>query len=261
MLSKSSINTCFNLVRRDMHVFWPTFFDRFINGTIWVVLTVIIFQYVFPQMGMSQDYAVFMACANCMSWGFFEVMGNVARLVGDLIGPKAIEYDLTLPLPQWLVFTRLAISNALQAMAIALFILPISKLVLWEQFNFAQVSFGKFAVIFVLGNMFYGFFSLWLASITKNMDAINNVWMRVVFPLWWVGGYQFSWGTMNKMAPRFAKVCLLNPLVYSFEGIRAAILGQEGFINVWYCAGALILASIVVGYIGTRRMMARLDCL
>lgn len=257
----SSITTCLNLVRRDMHVFWPTFFDRFINGTIWIVLTVVVFQYVFPQMGMSQDYAVFMACANTMSWGFFEVMGNVAELVGDVTGPKTIEYDLTLPLPQWLVFTRIAISNALQAMAIALFILPISKLVLWKQFSFAQFSFFKFGVIFILGNLFYGFFSLWLSSLTKDMRHINNIWMRVVFPLWWVGGYQFSWGVMNKMAPTFSKFCLLNPLVYSFEGVRGAVLGQAGFINFWYCVAALILASVITGYIGTRKMMTRLDCL
>ena len=261
MLSTLSLATCFNLVRRDMHVFWPTFFDRFINGTIWVILTVIIFQYIFPTMGMSQDYAVFMACANTMSWGFFEVMGNVAILVGDLTGPKSIEYDLTLPLPQWLVFTRIAISNALQAMAIAFFILPISKIVLWNQFSLAHFSFFKFSAIFILGNLFYGFFSLWLASMTKSMEHINNIWMRIVFPLWWVGGYQFSWATMSKMSPWLGRFDLLNPLVYAFEGVRGAVLGQAGYIDFWYCAGALILGSIITGYIGTKKMMKRLDCL
>ncbi len=256
-----SINTCLNLVRRDMHVFWPTFLDRFINGTIWVVLTVVIFQYVFPQMGMSEDYAVFMACANTMSWGFFEVMGNVATLVGDLTGPKSIEYDLTLPLPQWMVFVRMAISNALQAMVIALFILPISKIVLWKQFSLAHFSFMKFTGIFIVGNLFYGFFSLWLASMTKNLEHINNVWMRVVFPLWWIGGYQFSWGTMYKMSPVMAKVTLLNPLVYAFEGVRGSVLGQSDYISFGYCVAALIFGSIITGYIGTKKMMQRLDCL
>ena len=255
------ITTCLNLIRRDIHVFLPRFFDRFINGTVWIILTIVVFQYIFPHMGVSQDYGVFMACANTMSWGFFEVMGNVALLVSDLTGPKTIEYDLTLPIPQWLVFVRIAISNGLQAMAIALFILPISKLILWQQFSLAHFSFFKFSVIFILGNLFYGFFSLWLASMTKDMRSINNIWMRVVFPLWWVGGYQFSWGVMNKMAPTFARFCLLNPLVYSFEGVRGAVLGQAGFINFWYCAVGLILASIVTGYIGTKKMMARLDCL
>ena len=257
----ASIFTCLSLVRRDMTVFWPTFLDRFINGAIWVVLTVLIFEHLFPQMGMAQDFAVFMACANIMSWGFFEVMGNVAILIADLTGPKAIEYDFTLPMPQWLVFTRIAISNGLQAMAIAIFILPLSKLVLWNSFSLAHVSWIQFTAIFILGNLFYGFFSLWLASMTKNMDAINNIWMCVVFPLWWVGGYQFSWQTMYDISPWLGRLNLLNPLVYVFEGIRASILGQAGYINVWYCVGALILASIITGYIGTKKMMERLDCL
>ena len=143
----TSIFTCLNLVRRDMAVFWPTFLDRFINGMIWVVLTILIFAYLFPQMGMTQDFAVFMACANIMSWGFFEVMGNVAILIADLTGQKSIEYDLTLPLPQWLVFTRIALSNALQAMAIAVFILPLSKIVLWNSFSLAHISWIQFAVV------------------------------------------------------------------------------------------------------------------
>src|SRR3989338_4175356 len=215
-----SIITCFNLVRRDMRVFWPTFSDRFINAIIWIVLTIIIFQYIFPQLGMPQDYAVFMACGNAMSWGLFEVMGNVAILVSDLIGPKKIEYDLTLPLPQWLVFIRIAISNALQAMVIAIFVLPISKLILWNYFSLANMSWIKFSIIFVVGNIFYGLFSLWLASVTKDMEGLNNIWSRIIFPLWWLGGYQFSWHTMNKMSPWFASVALFDPLVYAFEGVR-----------------------------------------
>lgn len=257
----SSIFTCLNLVRRDMTIFCPTFLGRFINAMIWVVLTVLIFAYLLPKMGMNQNFAIFMACANIMSWGFFEVMGNVAKLIGDLMGSKSIEYDLTLPIPQWLVFTRIALSNTLQAMAIAIFILPITKLVLWNSFSLAYASWLQFIAIFIFGNLFYGFFSLWLASMIKDMSAINNIWMRVVFPLWWVGGYQFSWQTMYDTSSWFAYIDLLNPLVYIFEGVRASLLGQEGYINVWYCVGALILASIITGYIGIKKMMDRLDCL
>lgn len=256
-----SFKTFCALVHRDMTVFWPSLLNRFINGAIWVVLTITVFQYILPHMGLASDYAVFMACGNAMSWGFFEVMGNVATLVGDLTGQRAIEYDLTLPLPQWLVFTRIAVSNALQAMAIAFFILPLSKLVLWSNFDLSHICFIKYFLIFIVGNLFYGFFSLWLSSMTKNLDHLNDVWMRVVFPLWWVGGYQFNWYTTYKISPLFAYCNLLNPLVYEFEGIRAAILGQEGYINFWHSFFALLFFSVVVGYIGTKKFMKRLDCL
>lgn len=258
----TSMRTFCALVHRDMTVFWPTLWNRFINGGIWVVLTIGVFQYILlPQMGLQSNFAVFMACAGIMSWGFFEVMGNVATMVGDLTGSKAISYDLTLPLPQWLVFTRIAVTNGLQAMAIAFFMLPLSKIVLWNQFSLGHMSFYKYISIFIAGNAFYGFFSLWLSSMTKNLDHLNDIWMRVVFPLWWIGGYQFSWYNVYAVSPVCAYFCLLNPLMYIFEGIRAAVLGQEGYLDFWISLCAVIFFTVLVGYIGTKKFMHRLDCL
>ena len=256
-----SIKTCFALICRDMMIFREGFVDRCINGLIWVVLNTLVFQYIFIQMGMAVDYGPFMVCANIMSWGFFEVMENVSRLISDLQSDSSLTYDMTLPLPHWLIFTRMALSNALQAMSIGFFILPVSKLILWHEFNLSQVSWCGFILIFIIGHIFYGFFSLWLASMVKNMHAIGNIWTRVVFPLWWLGGYQFSWKTLRTFSPIVANIALCNPITYCFEGIRAVILGQDGYIGWGYCFMVLTAFTVAVGYIGTKKMMRRLDCL
>ena len=188
-------------------------------------------------------------------------MENVSRLIASLESDYAITYDLTLPLPHWLIFTRMAISNALQAMSIGCLILPISKLLLWNSFDISHVSWLGFVLLFIVGHLFYGFFSLWLASIVKNMHAIGNIWMRVVFPLWWLGGYQFSWAMLHKIAPVIAYGALLNPVTYCFDGMRSALLGQSEYISWGYCVLALLIFTLVVGYIGTKKMMRRLDCL
>lgn len=257
----SGISTCIALIRRDMHVFKPSFLDGIINCTIWGSLNVAVFKYIFPQLGVRDNYVVFMTCAGLMSWGLFEILGHVGRLAADLTTVKAIEYDLTLPLPQWMVFFRIAISNAIQSMSVAIFILPVSKLLLGSELTFPHISYPKALTIFFLGNLFYGFFSLFIASLMENMQALRNVWMRAVYPLWWIGGYQFSWTKMNAISPIVGKISLVNPLVYSFEGIRGAMLGQEGFINFWYCIVALLFFCAFFGYIGAKRMMRRLDCI
>lgn len=255
-----SLKTCGRLVWRDMAVFWPGFLGRLINGGLWAGITIVVFQYI--GFGDAVNLGLFMAAANAVSWGLFEVMENVARLISDLQGEKSISYALTLPLPQWMVFVRLAASNALQAMAIAIFILPMAKLLLWNNFDLARFSFGKFLLIFTLAHVFYGFFSLWLASMVKNLEAIGDIWMRVVFPLWFLGGYQFTWATFAVKSPMLAYASLaFNPLVYCFEGVRGAVLGQEGYLPFGWCCLALIFFTTLVGTIGTLRMMRRLDCL
>ncbi len=255
-----SIRTCARLVWRDMAVFWPTFTNRFINACIWVLVSLAVFQYIgFADATIA--LGSFMACGNAVSWGFFEVMENVARLISDEQGDRSITYALTLPLPQWMVFFRIALSNALQAIAIGIFILPLAKLLLWNYFDLTNADFGKALFIFVLAHLFYGFFSLCLASMVKSLEAIGDIWMRVVFPLWFLGGYQFTWATLYTKSAVLAYLDLLNPLLYCTEGIRAALLGQEGYLNFWICCAMLIGFTTILGVVGTRRMMHRFDCL
>ena len=255
-----SLRTCARLIWRDLVVFKPTFFDRFLNACIWVALTIVVFQYVFQDLGMQSDYGAFMACANAINWGFFEVMENVARLISDLQGEKSISYDLTLPLPQWMVFSRIALANAFQAMIVSLMILPLSIVILRNDFPLEHVCLGKLLLIFVISNLFYGFFSLWITSLIPNLDSMNNIWMRLIFPLWWLGGYQFSWNTIHTISPFIAKCMLLNPILYTCEGVRAAVFGQQGYLPFWVSFFALVFSTVLVGYIGTRRMLKRLDC-
>ena len=255
-----SLRTCVRLIWRDMAVFLPGFGGRLINGALWAGITIIVFQYIgFGDASVS--LGLFMACANAVSWGFFEVMENIARLTTDLQGERSISYALTLPLPQWMVFFRIAISNALQGMAIAIFILPMAKILLWNNFCLEQMCLYKFLIIFVLAHLFYGFFSLWLASMVKNLEAIGDVWMRVVFPLWFLGGYQFTWASFVAKSPALAYLNLLNPLLYCMEGVRAAVMGQEGYLPFWWCCAALVFFTTLVGAVGTIKMKQKLDCL
>lgn len=255
-----SLKTCSRLIWRDIVVFKPSFFDRFFNACIWVVLTLVVFEHVLPGLGMAEGYGPFMACASAINWGFFEVMENVYKLLADLQGEKSISYDLTLPLPQWMVFFRIALANALQAMVVSVFILPLSIVVLWGSFPLHELSVIKLSAIFVIANLFYGFFSLWIASLTANVEALSNIWMRLIFPLWWLGCYQFNWQSLYKASPITANIMLLNPIVHTTEAVRAAVLGQQGYLPFWWSFLAIVVAIFFAGYMGIRRMLKRLDC-
>ena len=145
--------------------------------------------------------------------------------------------------------------------AISIIILPLSKILLWNQIDLSIVSWFWFFSVFIAANIFYGFFSLCLASIIKSLYQSSNIWNRIIIPMWWSGCFQFSFATLYGISPLFARLSLLNPITYACEGMRSAMLNSTEFIYAPYCIVALLISSVVVGYIGTRRMMQRLDCI
>jgi len=248
------------LMHRDLVIFLATCKDRLINALVWGVLTVLVFEYIMPEMGLA-GMGSFMASGAIASWGFAEVTENISRFIADLEGERSISYYLTLPMPQWAVFVRLALSNAFQALFIAVFFIPLFKVILWDAFSLDQLSVVKFILIFLVSHLFYGFFSLCLASYIDSLDLMGNVWMRIVFPLWWIGCYQFTWKALYQVHPWLALVNLLNPLVYIFEGTRAALIGQEGYLDFWLSFVALLIMTVLAGFFGIKKLKKRLDCL
>ena len=255
----SYLQTFSALVQRDLAVYWPTWKDRAINGIIWGALCMGVFEYIMPSIGLA-GYGMFIGASTAASWGFFEVTENVAGFISDLHGNKSISYYLTLPLPQWMVFLRLSVSSAIKAFCIAIFFVPFAKLILWNSFTFANFSIVKFLIIFPLVHIFYGSFSLFLAMRIESIEKIGNIWLRIVYPLWWLGCFQFSWATLHAAAPTVAYINLLNPLVYAMEGVRNAMLGSEGSLPFINCVVMIMLFTALFLWIGIRGLKKRLDC-
>ena len=249
------------LLLRDVKVFKPNYKDRVINGIIWSSITAITYSYILPVLGVKADYGAFVLVANAATWGLFDIMTNVANLISDIEGEKSISYYLTLPIPQSWIFLKIAIANAYQAIVISIILLPLGKLILWNSFSLANFSILKFLIIFPLLHIFYGLFSLWVASRLKNLQKLHNVWLRIIFPLWFLGGYQFSWANLNQISPIFAKFALLNPITYIMEGIRNAVMGPDDYLNFGLCVLALIIFSSIMARVGIKSLMKRLDCL
>ena len=91
------------------------------------------------------------------------------------------------------------------------------------------------------------------------MERIETVWTRFIFPLWFLGGFQFSWQIVYGISKPLSYVMLANPVTYVMEGLRAATLGQAGYIHFWICVGMLCAFSIATGTLAYRGLKKRLD--
>lgn len=247
------------LLRTDLHILKSTVLDQMINLLIWVSTMMLVNSYLMPSFGLSAGYSSFILAGLCASAGLFGVFPNVVTMISDFEGDQIINYYLTLPIPSWMIFLRLIFYYSINFGMLSLLVLPIGQLLIWHQFNILDVAFGKFILIFVLTHLFYGAFTLWIASRVKNMTKISNVWMRFVYPVWFLGGFQFSWAILAAKWPYLAWVSLCNPMTYVMEGMRAAVLGQQEFLNFWLCCLMLSIFIALCSWRGICLLKKRLD--
>lgn len=256
----SYFNVCKNLITIDLIIFKQMFMDKFIDLSIWVVLTTIVTAYIMPYFGLAGDFGVFQLGSLIAAAGLFEMgNSNTVELVSDFEGDRMIDFNLTLPIPSWLALVSKAGYYFIIYTILALLMLPIGKLCLWNQFNLASIHYPKLILAIFALSLFYACFALWISSKVPNMNKMGQVWMRFIFPMWFLGGFQFSWMASYKTIPSFAMINLINPMIYITEAARVALLGQEGFINFWLCLLAIVCFAGLSFYFGITSLKKRLD--
>ena len=253
-------STLVSLLRRDLRVYRKSFWGKFIDTCILLFTTVVIFSYFLPSYGLSSNYGPFVLVGIIAGFGFFEVMGKVTQMIVDMEGDKTILYTISLPLPSWFVFFYIGLSWAIHSSILCALLFPMGKLFLFYQFDLAKVNYLKFILMLIMSNLFFGFFALWLSSILKNMNSLSHLFVRVINPMYMFGGYMYSWQASYTTSPLIGYISLINPLVYVMEGMRAAILGQEGYLSFWVSFIALIVFTVLFGWNAISRLKKRLDC-
>lgn len=259
MNTKFYFNVCVQLIRADLTAAKQIFVDKFIDLTIWIVLTLVVMSYIMPFFGLTKNFGVFQLGSSIAAAGLFELFGNAVDLVTDFEGDRTINYHLTLPIPSWLAIISKAFYYAILYFMLAALMLPIGKLCLWNQLDLTTISYGKFLCALTFQSIFFACLVLWAASTITNIAKLNSIWARYIFPMWYMGGFQFSWLALFSVTPTLALINLLNPMIYITEAMRAAVMGQEGFIHFWLCIGAMVLFSVLALAMGMRNLKRRLD--
>jgi len=253
------LQTMQHLLHADLKTFKESFFAKTIDLFIWVACTIGVMGYIMPALGLSTDYGNFQLAGSIASAGLFEIFPHVMQMVGDIEGNNTISYQLTLPVPSWLILVKTILYYAICSTVLSIIMLPLGKLVLWNTFSLAHVSLMRFIVMIITSGILYGAITLLLAAWVKNMAGIGHVWTRCIFPLWFLGGFQFSWATLYGIAPTLAYMDLLNPIIYVMEGFRTALLGQEGNLPFWACVTVVLLMSVGASWWAIVQLKKRLD--
>jgi len=249
------------LLWRDVRTLRNDFWNSLVDSLVMPFTMVIVNGYVMPYLGVPQNYGAFILVSSIvmMSFNAATWMGG-APLVADLDGERAITYEMSLPLPYWMVFIKIACSFAVNALVLNILTLAVGKILLMDLFDLSQLSIIKFSMMYLSTCLFFGFFALWVTSWVQGMHGLGRFYLRIATQLIFFGGFQFAWATLFKALPWVAYINLLNPFTYACDGLRAAVLGQPGYLNYWYCLAAIIGFTILFGMHAMYNFKRRLDC-
>lgn len=250
----------FQLMRKDLWEFRRTYPTKFFDTCFLFFTNVIVFGYFMPEVGISENYGPFILIGAIASFGLFDIVAQVGELIFDIEGDKTITFKLVMPVPYWIVFGQLAIKWAVNNFLLCIPLFLVGKLLLWETFVLKNIDFFRLLIIFPTICLFFGFFSLWLTAVIKKLQSLSSLFLRFVNPLFMFGGYFFTWHDSFKLSPIVGYSILINPLIYAMEGMRAACLGQEGYLPFWNCFLVLWIFILVLGSYGVRSLKKRLDC-
>jgi len=258
-MNKKYFKICKNLILSDLLLFKKDLFDKIIDLGIWVGLTMFVTGYIMPYFGLVGSFGIFQFGGIMAAVGLFQLYGAVVEFVSDLQGDRVIDYHLTLPIPSWLAIASKAIYYFINYMICSMIMLPFGKLSLWNQLNLMDINYGQLFLALIIQNIFYACFTIFAASLIDSMSKMGTVWQRCIFPMWFMGGFQFSWMALYTVTPIIAWIDLCNPMIYATEATRIALLGQADYLNFWLCLVMLSFFSIISFMIGLLNLKKRLD--
>lgn len=250
----------YKLTKNHFYVARQQLFDKIVNLYIWAFCSLIVMGYIMQGYGLAASYGCFQLATVIATVGLFEIYGNSFRFISDIEGDNHLNYLLTLPLTPTVLSWSFIFSYALIGIILSLGMLPFGKLLFWNSFSLASISWFKFAIILVLANIFFGVFTLAVTVHVGALSKMENVWTRFIFPLWFMGGFQFSWAAIYQFSQPLAYVLLGNPVLYVMEGMRAALLGQADCLTWEWCCVALCGFTVIGWWYGKYKMKQLVDC-
>ena len=256
----SAFKTFVEFLRRDIYVMRFGFRDRLINGAIFALISITMHGHIMPHLGISRGFGLFMLAGNMVSQMIFQAMSLFTELSNDFQDKREVAYYLSMPTYSTLTFLRYVCINTYKSALVSGVGALVSVIVLWDRLSFPNLSIVRIALAVVLIGTFLGFSALFLAGhLSPEQGKFENVWARITAPFWFSGGYFFTHSLLSEHFPYIARLLLLNPITYAMEGMRAAVFGDEGYINFWVSMAALGCFTLLISVMAVRSIKKRVD--
>ncbi|MGP4018432.1 ABC transporter permease [Saccharopolyspora sp. 5N708] len=220
------------------------------------VALLFIFGKVLSELGYAQPgYAQILLPGMIALNAFLVSLQNTSfPLVLDFSFSREIEDRLLAPLPISWVAVEKMLFGALRGLFAAVLMVPLGMWMLGEiNWNLGGLAFALLCM--VLGSLSGAAVGLTVGAAVPPR-RINIMFAVILAPLMFTGATQFPWAQLEHLR-WFQVLCAINPLTYVSEGMRGALLPDVPHMPAWICVLALLIATVVFGYLGIRFFLRR----
>lgn len=256
------MKTFWALLSTDLKLFIPQIRGKAIDAIIWGTLTLSVMQFIFPALGL-KNFGLFQAASVYVGVIMFETYGQMFLLAIDVENRRYLFFLFTLPINIRTIILQKVFFYTINGLILSLLMIPLSKLILQNSMDLTTICWSKLILSLVCTCLFFANFLIFLLSFvtkTRNItEHIEHMFMRIQFPMWFIGGFQFNWKTLFGINEYIGYIALLSPYTYAHEAARSAILGSEGFLPYWLCIAILLSASAACFFIGAAKLKKDLD--
>jgi len=175
-------------------------------------------------------------------------------LVIDLSYTKEIEDRLLAPLPvSWVAIEKIIFAS-MRALVAAAMMFPIGLLILGS-IPWSARAVPMLVLVLVLASLVGSALGLTLGTLVP-VQRISIAFALVLTPLIFTGCSQYPWPSLSKL-PWFQWLTTINPITYSSEGMRGALLPSLPHIASWICIIMLIFSFVLFATIGVKGFLRR----
>jgi ABC-type polysaccharide/polyol phosphate export permease len=248
----------FHLVHYHLLIFRKKITNECINFAIWGSISTFVTGTLLGN-ALSTEFATFQFCGVISNVGLWVSFHEIVEFITDIENKKRLFYDLSVPLPSIYFFLAKIIFYIIRFSILTSIMMIVLKLILYNVISFQALSISKFIIISLITNLFYGSWIIFISSVIKKSRNLSNLFCRIQFPLWFMGGFQFSWITLYNANKILGIVDLLNPILYINEGFKDAILGIRGITSFHFLVIIIFFFSLLLFFVGFKRLQKQLD--
>src|SRR2546428_1564465 len=223
-----------------------------VRTTLQPILFVIVFGFLLPKMGLIQrGYTTMMLPGIvALSLTLSAIQSVALPMMADFGYTKEIEDRLLAPIPTPLVAVEKIVSGTLQGIVAAIFVLPISRLIMGPIPGLTFAHLPMLLLVTILSGFAFSAMGLFLGTAIAPQQ-IGLMFSVILAPMIMFGCTYYPWTGLQHI-PAMNYAVLINPLVYVSEGLRAALTPSIPHMPNVVMATALLLISAVFLWLGLR---------
>jgi len=257
------VRVLWGMMLRDLRVLRRNFLPFATRTVMNPLLFVFVFTYVFPRIGQAfqggpanVSYATIVVPGLVAVGMVFTGIAAVALPLSlELGGTREIEDRVLAPVPvEWVALEKLLVGG-LQGILGGIVVFPLVYLVPATPVEVHIASWPLLVAVVLLASLTAGALGLALGTIVRPAQ-IGLMFAVVVVPITFLGCVYYPWALLHPI-PWLQYLVLLNPLVYMSEGLRAALTPELPHMAPPAFLAALLLATLVLGWIGVRAFVRR----